>query len=143
MFRKVRLLHLSRTTNLLCVQDQALEAIEALVTIGESTPELFTKSLSDVFQAMIQIATSQQVEESVQQIAVEFCLTLAENDARHTKKVARLFVLSCARGEGCPWGIISVASSAGATLCGSLFPFGNEVADHGGREKGLGRDPGG
>uniref|UniRef100_A0A7S4LGY4 C2H2-type domain-containing protein n=1 Tax=Eutreptiella gymnastica TaxID=73025 RepID=A0A7S4LGY4_9EUGL len=68
-------------------EDQALEAIEALVTIGESTPELFTKSLSDVFQAMIQIATSQQVEESVQQIAVEFCLTLAENDARHTKKV--------------------------------------------------------
>jgi len=69
------------------LEDKATEAIESLVTIAESTPQLFTKSLAEVYQSMIQIASSEQVEESVRQIALEFCLTLAETDPRHTKKV--------------------------------------------------------
>eukprot|EP00993_Chasmostoma_nieuportense_P006746 NODE_73_length_3445_cov_194.109705_g67_i0.p1 GENE.NODE_73_length_3445_cov_194.109705_g67_i0~~NODE_73_length_3445_cov_194.109705_g67_i0.p1 ORF type:complete len:1068 (-),score=282.68 NODE_73_length_3445_cov_194.109705_g67_i0:240-3272(-) len=67
--------------------DQARDGVESLVTVAESTPELFEKCLPAVFQSMLQIAASEALEDNVRQLSVEFLLTCAENGPRSAKKV--------------------------------------------------------
>eukprot|EP00906_Rhabdomonas_costata_P025796 RCo036847 len=67
--------------------EQASDALEALITVAEDAPRLLQRNLPEVFAAMLQIAGSEQVEDSVRQLAVEFCLSYAENATRQTKKV--------------------------------------------------------
>eukprot|EP00667_Euglena_gracilis_P001769 EG_transcript_1769 len=70
-------------------EDQAVDAIESLVSVAEETPDVFTAHLADTYAAMVQILSSEQLEDSVRQLAVEFCLTLSESSPRHTRKVPK------------------------------------------------------
>lgn len=71
-------------------EEDAVECVESLIELADIRPRFFKTVINDVVNSMYAIAGSQQVEESVRHLAVEFLLTLCDQAAPMMRKVPQL-----------------------------------------------------
>jgi len=59
-------------------EDSARDAISAFIDLAESTPKFLKRSLDTLIPAMVQITSTNSVEDSTRHLAVELLITLTE-----------------------------------------------------------------
>lgn len=68
-------------------QDEALDALQTLVELADVEPTFLRPHLATVVSAMLTIANTSQLNESIRQLGLEFLVTLAEQRAGMVRKV--------------------------------------------------------
>jgi len=70
-------------------EEEAQSAIKLFVELGEMDPLFLKPYIEQITNAMMMIASAQQLEDNTRQVAVEFLLTLAENKPGMVRKIPK------------------------------------------------------